>query len=99
MGSRKNSSSGYNFLDSFIHSIDRMGESSSWITAFLFVAGGALSFYVGYTDNYMPSLLGGPLAVVIGFVIFYRAVTMNQKSRRKRKQQTASKRPVQVSDL
>lgn len=98
MGSRKNSLSSYNLLDSFINSINRMGESSSWITAFLFGAGGALSFYVGYTDNYMPSLIGGPIAVFIGIVIFYRAWAIAQKSRKKRKQKQTQKRSVSVSD-
>ncbi len=98
MGSRKNSLSSYNLLDSFISSINRMGESSSWISAILFVAGGILSFYVGYSDNYMPSLLGGPVAVLIGIVIFYRALSMSQKARKKRKQKQTQKRSVSVSD-
>ena len=92
MGPRKNSLSIYNLLDSFINSINRMGESSSWITAFLFLAGGALSLYVGYSDNYMPSLLGGPIAMLIGLVIFYKAWALRQKTQRNKKRKQTQKK-------
>jgi hypothetical protein len=93
MGPRKNSSF-FNLLDSFMKSINRMGENSSWITAFLFVAGGLLSFYVGYSDNYMPSLIGGPVTILIGLIIFYKAWQISQKSRRNRKHKRVQKRSV-----
>lgn len=69
-----------------------MGESSSWITASLFLAGGILSFYVGYSDNYMPSLLGGPIAILIGLVIFYKAWTLHQKTQRNKKKKHHQKK-------
>jgi hypothetical protein len=62
-----------------------MGEGSSWITGAIFLGGGILSTYVGYYDNYMPNLLLGPVAILIGVIICVRAYIMHQKYRQQKR--------------
>jgi hypothetical protein len=69
-------------LDAFIDSINRTGGSSSIWTAMLFIAGGLLSTYMGFAERYLPTMAGGPLALLIGVIILYKSVLKQQKKRR-----------------
>lgn len=65
-----------------------MGEGSSWLTAFVFLAGGAFSIYIGYGEQYVPTMLGGPIAIIIGLIVLYKAWNIHREKmqrRRKRK--------------
>lgn len=68
-----------------------MGEGSSWLTAFVFLAGGAFSFYIGYGDRYVPTLLGGPIAILIGLFVCYKAWTQHREKIQKRKKRHSLK--------
>jgi membrane protein DedA with SNARE-associated domain len=69
-------------LDAFIDSINRTGGSSSIWVAILFIAGGLLSSYMGFSERYLPTMFGGPLVLLIGAIILYKSLHKQQKKRR-----------------
>jgi hypothetical protein len=88
MAYRKKSSGTFNLTGQFLSSVNRMGESSSWLTAFIFLAGGAFSIYIGYGEHYIPTLLGGPVAVLIGLIICYKAWSMHREKAQRKKRKS-----------
>lgn len=79
MGRRK---SGISYvIDSFIDSINRTGGSSSIWVASLFLIGGLLSSYMGYSERYLPTMLGGPIAIIIGIAIFYKSAHRQKRKK------------------
>jgi len=77
---RKQSGISY-LLESFIDSINRTGGSSSVWVASLFLVGGLLSTYMGFSEQYLPTMVGGPLAVLIALAIFYKSLHRQKRKR------------------
>lgn len=71
-------------IDSFITSVNRTG-GSSWPVAAVFLIGGTFSAYVGYTSPSLLLMFGGCMAMLIGFMLAYKAwYTAAGKKRRRR---------------
>jgi hypothetical protein len=81
---RKNKNSISTLIDSFIESVNRTG-GSSWSVAVIFLFGGVFSAYVGYTGPSLLLMLGGGLAMLIGFMLCYKAWYAGAGKKRKRR--------------
>jgi putative Mn2+ efflux pump MntP len=99
MPSRKKSESLISSLfDSFTNSINTSGGSTSVLTAIIFIAGGLLSTYVGYSDAALFNLVGGLIAILIGILIIIKARTQKQKKRLQKKESRAHNRFMRSSE-
>ena len=70
--SRKKKNGVGTLIDSFITSVNRTG-GSSWSVAAIFLIGGTFSAYVGYTSPSLLLMFGGGIAMLIGFMLCYKA--------------------------